>query len=83
MQHNALKNKKSKNFLLQSYEQELKIKQTIRRIIENKTDSNFDIQHIYLEQINFKINILKLLNELYYNKNENIIKKQFYFSQMR
>lgn len=77
-QHNALK-QEVKELLLQSYEQELKIKQTIRRIIENKTDSNFDIQHIYLEQINFKINILKLLNELYYNKNENIIKKTILF----
>ncbi|MGY3805302.1 calcium-binding protein [Pigmentibacter ruber] len=63
-QHQDLR-QEVKELLLQNYEQELKLKQTLQSLIQNDPVANAaEIQKIYFDQIKFKVNLLQMLNNV-------------------
>lgn len=66
-QHQELK-QEVKELILQSYEQELKLKETLNHLILAKSNTN-EIQHLYFSHLKSKVNTLQILNQIYNNEN--------------
>ncbi|WGL60613.1 hypothetical protein QEJ31_03225 [Pigmentibacter sp. JX0631] len=78
-QHQELK-QEVKELLIQKYEQELKLKETLRSLIQNDATANAsEIQKIYFDQIKFKVNLLEMLNNVTKNNQSDKLTRTIQF----
>jgi hypothetical protein len=77
-QHQALK-AELKNLLLESYNQEMEIKETISKFIQKRENIPQELMEIQIKNINFKVNIIKIISKLFKNQDTHSLQEAIYY----